>query len=124
MNSTNSLVSHKKPVLHRCCALFVFFLATGCVIASLNVAYANPYGWDSGTMNQVWRVLRTLTLAGGGIGISICAIRYMFGSEQDASKALSRGLMILGAVIAFNLLPLFIQLGKSVAGSGWKPPSN
>lgn len=117
MNGYNLTALKKKPLFNRCCAFLIFVTCVMVAIASLNMAYA----W-SGAVADAGNVLTTIAYVGGAVGISYCAIQYMTGSEQTANKALSRGLLILGAVAAIKLLPIFIRLGMQFGQqTGWQP---
>ena len=75
-------------------------------------------------MNSAARILQTLALTGGAVGIAFCGMEYALGSDQTASKAISKAFIIFAAVAALFMLPSVVRLGISVVSNlKWDPSS-
>lgn len=105
--------------------VLMFFIVCACLsIASASIHTVFADGWGGAQLNDAFSIIQTVALAGGAVGIAYCGIQYMLGNEQESSKALSRGLLILGGVIAVYMLPIVVQWGKSIGQSlKWNPKS-
>ena len=110
------------------------FMLTFCVTPSFangSLSFDNTFGpisltfatglWKS-NISGIARLLQKVALFGGAIGVSWCGVEYVSGDSQKASKAISKAIIIAGAVVATYALPYFIKmginLGKSIA---WDP---
>ena len=89
------------------------------VVSSASPAFASGFGADT---QNVMNMIRVIAMAGTAVGIAACGIKYMISSEQEASKALNKMLLLLGALVALFFLPAAIRLGRSIGDQfEWKP---
>lgn len=94
------------------------------VLVSLCPVYAADSGAWSGKVSVFCAVLQRIALTGGVVGLAWCAIEYMTGNSESAKKALSKAVIIIGAVIATYALPAMLRLGASIGRSlAWSPAS-
>lgn len=81
-------------------------------------------GTWSGKVSDFCLVLQRIALTGGVVGLAWCAIEYMVGNAESARKALSKAVIILGAVAASYALPAMLRLGASIGRElAWSPDS-
>lgn len=61
-------------------------------------------------------------LAIGAVGISFCAIKFIWGNDQESAKAVRLAIYIGMAVAALYLLPAVMKLGRQIGrGHKWDP---
>lgn len=99
------------------CCCFLVSIASPVLASGDYEARWSAYGAKTG------KILKTLAMAGGALGIAYCAIfEYMLGDESTASKGLNKILMIIGAEIAIFILPYIIDMVRSGNGmNAWTP---
>jgi hypothetical protein len=85
-------------------------------------------GADSGEQsyrNAIANIGVTIQRAGlaiGAIGIAFCAIKFMWGNDQESAKAVRLAIYIGMAVAALYLLPAVMKLARQIGnGHKWDP---
>ena len=83
--------------------LCILSIMQGALLLSLMLVPASAEevsGTWSGKVSDFCLVLQRIALTGGVVGLAWCAIEYMVGNAESARKALSKAVIILGAVAA------------------------
>lgn len=76
----------------------------------------------NGEEAEVGRILQTLALGGGAVGLAWSGLEYAYGDEQKSRKAKARMIAIVIATAAVFALPAVIRMAQSLFQSGaWSP---
>lgn len=71
---------------------------------------------------SIYGIFRVAATSFGAVGVAISAVQMVIGDEESASKALSRIVILLGAIAALWLLPAIISMGIELGRQfAWDP---
>lgn len=106
---------NKKKYITMFCLLVLTIM-----ISSANFAFAaSAQGMDQ--FESFATAIRWVALPLGAAGVAFCGIKYLTGDAQSSAKALRTALVILFAVAAAFMLPVFLKMGAGT-GAMWSPP--
>lgn len=102
-------------------ALIVLFTAVLCFQFAFAATSAEAQ-FKQGITDLYWHVER-ISLGAAAIALAGCGLMMVFGNQKEAESAKGAIKYILIAVAGIWLLPLIINAGKGLFGSGWDPHS-